>query len=226
MMETPNIARIASLIGDPARATMLSTLMNGYALTATELALGAGITAQTASAHLAKLVDGGLLMVEKQGRHRYFRLTGSDVAHAIEGLTGLAARTGLARVRPGPKDEALRRARICYDHLAGDAGVQLLDRLEARQLMVKTEDSLSMTDAGRHFFTDFGIDVGTLESGRRPPCRTCLDWSERRHHMGGRLGAELLRRFFDLRWADRIPGSRVVKFSTTGQRAWVEFTSQ
>ena len=120
---------VASLVGDPARANMLTALMTGRALTASELAQQAGITPQTASSHLAKLEAGGLIEPEKQGRHRYYRLTGPDVAGVLEGLAGLAERAGHTRVRTGPKEPALRRARICYDHLAGDLGVQMLDSM-------------------------------------------------------------------------------------------------
>ena len=121
---------VAALVGDPARANMLTALMTGRALTASELAHQAGITPQTASSHLAKLETGGLIEQEKQGRHRYYRLSDPDVAGVLEGLAGLAARAGHMRVRTGPKDPALRRARICYDHLAGDLGVQMLDSLK------------------------------------------------------------------------------------------------
>src|SRR4030095_11930623 len=129
----PDISMVASLVGDPARSNMLTALMSGRALTASELAQEAGITPQTASSHLSKLEAGGLIEPEKQGRHRYYRLTGSDVAHVLEGLAGLAARAGHMRVRTGPKDPALRRARICYDHLAGDLGVQMLDSLRKQR---------------------------------------------------------------------------------------------
>ena len=138
MKAGPDIAMVASLVGDPARSNMLTALMTGRALTASELAHQAGITPQTASSHLAKLEAGGLIEPEKQGRHRYYRLTGPDVAHVLEGLAGLAERAGHTRVRTGPKEPALRRARICYDHLAGDLGVQMLDSMRKQRLVRQT----------------------------------------------------------------------------------------
>ena len=134
MKAGPDISRIAALVGDPARSNMLTALMTGRALTASELAHQAGVTPQTASSHLSKLEAGGLVEQEKQGRHRYFRLSDPDVAAVLEGLEGLAARAGHMRVRTGPKDPALRHARVCYDHLAGDLGVQMLDSLRKQRL--------------------------------------------------------------------------------------------
>jgi DNA-binding transcriptional ArsR family regulator len=216
MKDGPDIALVGSLVGDPARANMLASLMTGRALTATELAQGAGVTPQTASAHLARLVDGGLLAAEKQGRHRYFRLADPDVAQALEALMGLAARAGHLRVRTGPRDPHLRHARVCYDHLAGDLGVRLFDRLQARKLILGSGDGLRVTGSGYRFFTEFGVAVDSLQGRRRPLCHPCLDWSERRHHLGGSLGSALLARVFDLKWARRDPANRAVHFSPRG----------
>src|SRR5450631_3406354 len=151
MKAGPDIAMVASLVGDPARANMLTALMTGRALTASELAHQAGITPQTASSHLSKLEAGGLLEQEKQGRHRYFRLADPDVAGVLEGLAGLAARAGHLRVRTGPKDPALRRARVCYDHLAGDLGVQMLDSLRKQRLVRQTRQAIELTTGGKRF---------------------------------------------------------------------------
>ncbi len=202
MKEGPVIASVAALLGDPARANILTALIDGRALTVSELARAAGVTIQTASGHLAKLADAHLLVGEKQGRHRYFRLSGPDVAQVLEALMGLAQRTGAVRVRIGPTDEALRSARICYDHLAGERGVAMLDSLRRRRLIAGDED-LALTSSGRDFFADFGIDVPSLERGRRPVCRACLDWSERRSHLGGALGAAILAQVMDRDWARR-----------------------
>jgi DNA-binding transcriptional ArsR family regulator len=226
MKDGPDIALVGSLVGDPARANMLASLMTGRALTATELAQEAGVTPQTASTHLARLVDGGLLAAEKQGRHRYFRLADPDVAQALEALMGLAARAGHLRVRTGPKDPEMRHARVCYDHLAGDLGVKLFDRLQARKLIAGSGDDLGVTGPGRRFFADFGIAVEDLQGRRRPLCRPCLDWSERRHHLGGSLGSALLGRFFDLKWARRDSASRAVHFSPRGLAAFQAFLAQ
>ena len=217
MKTGPDIALIASLVGEPARANMLTALMSGRALTASELAREAGVTPQTASAHFAKLEGGGLLVLEKQGRHRYYRLSGPDVAAVLEGLMGLAARAGHTRVRTGPKDPALRRARACYDHLAGDLGVQLFDGLVAGKLIKQSGDAVHVTAAGERAFGDFGIDLGALASNRRPLCKACLDWSSRRSHLGGALGVAILQRLYDLKWANREDGTRIVAFTRNGE---------
>ena len=212
---------VASLVGDPARANMLTALMSGKALTASELAQEAGITPQTASSHLAKLEAGGLVEPEKQGRHRYYRLTDPDVAGVLEGLAGLAARAGHMRVRTGPKDPELRRARICYDHLAGDLGVQMLDSLKAQKLVRQKKQDIELTVEGARFLErNLQISTDMLTHPRRPVCKACLDWSERRHHLAGTLGAALMARFTELKWAarDTTPGSRVVNFSRNGEK--------
>ncbi len=218
MKDGPNIARVAGLIGDPARAEILTALLADRALTATELAGIAGITKQTVSAHLAKLVDAGLLAVEAQGRHRYFRLAGSDVARLLESLMGVAFRTGAVRLVTGPREPALRKARVCYDHLAGELGVVVYEGLIARGVLGDEAGSLFLTNAGAKWLAAFGIDPTDAARQRRTFCRPCLDWGERRHHLGGALGAALLARFYDLRWARRAADSRVVVFSSAAER--------
>lgn len=218
MKEGPSISVVAALVGDPARADMLTALMSGRALTATELAQEAGVTAQTASSHLAKLCEGGLLVPTKQGRHRYFRLSGADVADVLEGLMGIAARAGHTRVRTGPKDPALRHARVCYDHLAGDLGVQMFDAMTKQRLLRQRDGGIDLTRNGIRFMEDFGIDLSAIGKPRRPLCKTCLDWSERRSHLAGSLGAALLQHFYATKWAKREPGTRVVTFSKNGER--------
>jgi DNA-binding transcriptional ArsR family regulator len=221
MKSGPDIAMIASLVGDPARANMLTALLSGKALTASELAQEAGVTPQTASSHLSKLEVGGLIEPEKQGRHRYYRLADPDVADVLEGLAGLAARTGHMRVRTGPKEPALRRARICYDHLAGDLGVQMLDSLTKQKLVRHRKQEISLTtEGGRFLEKQLQISPQMLTHPRRPVCKACLDWSERRHHLAGTLGAALMQRFTELKWAarDTTPGSRVVNFSRNGEK--------
>lgn len=225
MKEGPDIALVAALIGDPARANMLTALLGGGALTAGELARHAGITAQTASSHLARLRDGGLIVMRHQGRHRYFGLANPEVAQVLENLIGLAARNGHARTRPGPRDPALRQARVCYDHLAGDMGVALLDGL-VRQGVV-TADPPVLTETGRTRMAAFGIDLDALAQSRRPVCRACLDWSVRRSHLAGSLGAALLSRFHALGWSHRVPGSRIVAFSADGRQQFAaQFTQE
>jgi DNA-binding transcriptional ArsR family regulator len=218
MKAGPDIALVASLVGDPARANMLTALMSGRALTATELAHEAGVTPQTASSHLAKLQEGGLVSTQKQGRHRYHRLTGPDVAVVLESLMGLAARVGHLRTRTGPRDPALRRARVCYDHLAGDLGVQMFDHLVRRRLVRHERDRVSLSPGGERFVAEFGIDLGSIAGTRRPLCKTCLDWSARRSHLAGALGSAMLARMYELKWASREPGSRIVNFTRSGEK--------
>ena len=221
MKAGPDIAMIASLVGEPARSNMLTALMTGRALTASELAHQAGVTPQTASSHLSKLEAGGLLEQEKQGRHRYYRLSDPNVASVLEGLEGLAARAGHMRVRTGPKDPALRHARVCYDHLAGDLGVQMLDSMKRQKLIRQNKQNIELTAEGQRFMaSSLQISAGTLAHPRRPVCKACLDWSERRHHLAGTLGAALMTRFTELKWAarDSAPGSRVVNFTRTGEK--------
>jgi DNA-binding transcriptional ArsR family regulator len=219
MKDGPNIVGIAALIGDHARAEILTALTAGQALTATELAGVAGVTKQTVSAHLAKLLDARLVAVESQGRHRYFRLDNQDVAQLLESLMGVAYRTGAVRLRASPRDPALRKARVCYDHLAGELGVLVFDGLEQRRFLRTGGDGLQLTGNGQRFFAGIGIDVEALVSRRRPLCRACLDWSVRRHHLAGALGAALLDRCFERGWARRAKDSRVVNFSPSGEQA-------
>ncbi len=223
MKEGPDIASVAALIGDPARANMLSALMAGMALTAGELAAEAGVAAPTASGHLKHLVAAGLLLVEVQGRHRYYRIAGPDVAEAIETLGVLAARTGRLRARPGPKDEAMRQARRCYDHLAGALGVAMFDAFVAQGLIAQGSDGLVPTQAGRARFAAEGIDLAALGSRHRPICRACLDWSERRPHLAGALGSALMTTILARGWAKADPGNRAIRFSATGRAAFAAF---
>lgn len=222
MQDGPDIATIAALMGDPGRANMLTALMGGQALTAGELAREAGVTAQTASSHLAKLQAAGLLVGRKQGRHNYFALSGDDVAGVIEALMGLAQRTGHTRVRTGPKEPAMRKARVCYDHLAGELAVSMLGHLTARGFVTDTGDDLTLTVTGRTFMQALGLDVSALSRSRRPLCKGCLDWSVRRTHLAGALGAALLDRFYALGWASRQAGTRLVTFTPRGLDAFRE----
>ncbi|MEZ5669347.1 MAG: metalloregulator ArsR/SmtB family transcription factor [Alphaproteobacteria bacterium] len=222
MKEGPDIARIGALIGDPARANMLTALVAGKALTASELAAEAGVGAPTASAHLARLEEAGLLARRRQGRHSYFTLADAEVGAVLEAVMGLAARRGLLRSRTGPTDPAMRKARVCYDHLAGDLGVHLYDSLAARRFLSHRAGDLGLSGAGRAFVAGLGIDLARLERGRRPLCRPCLDWSARRTHLAGSLGAALLAHIEAQGWARRRAGSRVVAFTPDGERRFLE----
>jgi DNA-binding transcriptional ArsR family regulator len=218
MADTPDLAAIAALVGDATRARMLAALMDGRAHTATELALESGVAPSTASSHLARLVNGGLVTLARQSRHRYFRVATRDVATALETLMNLAPGRATTTSRPGPGDPGLRRARVCYDHLAGEAGVHLLDRLKGRRLVRERDGELLLTRAGEDWCRRMGLDVAGLRRRRRPMCRPCLDWSERRMHLGGALGASLLEFLFVRRLARREPDSRAVTLSPRGLR--------
>lgn len=220
MKEGPDIARIASLVGDPARANVLTALMGGSALTASELALEAGVTLPTASSHLGKLMDGGLLTLASQGRHRYYGLATPQVAAMLESIMGVAASVGPKRTRPGPKDQAMREARVCYDHLAGDHAVTMFDGFVARDIVRVDGDAIVLGNRGKGFFQAVGIDTSLLLGRRRPMCRACLDWSVRRTHLAGTLGAAILDKIVSEKWARREKDSRAVRFTPPGRTAF------
>lgn len=222
MTDGPNITTIAALIGDHARAQALTVLMAGKALTATELADAAGVTRQTISSHLAQLVEAGLLAVEPQGRHRYFRIADAEVAQMLETLMGVASGAAAPR-RTGPREPALRKARVCYDHLAGELGVLIYEKLARRGAFAAGPGGIGLTARGAALVAELGVDAAAPAGSRRPYCRTCLDWSERRHHLAGVLGTALLARFEALGWAERVPESRVLAFSAAGEAALREW---
>lgn len=217
MDDKPDIARVAFLLGDPARARMLTALMDGRARTATELALEGGVAPSTASSHLSKLAELRLIATVRQGRHRYYRLSGPEIVAVLEGLMTIAPRGGGPAPRFGPREEGLRYARVCYDHLAGDTAVRLLAALRARQCVRVSKEAITLTNAGREWFSRLGVDVDAPRATRRPLCRPCLDWSERTFHLAGALGAGLLDRILALRYARRDPGSRSVSITPRGE---------
>lgn len=216
------MAEIAAAVGLPARASVLTALLDGRALTAKELAHRAGVAPPTASGHLARLLDAGLLAVARQGRHAYFRLASPEVGHMLEAMLAVAA----ARADQGPRRwrgaSDLRLARTCYDHLAGQVGVALADALAAHGHVVLGVDGGEVTAAGTAFLGGFGIDTETLGHGRRAFCRPCLDWSERRPHLAGAVGAALAARCFDLGWIERRRDSRAVRIAPAGARGLAE----
>jgi DNA-binding transcriptional ArsR family regulator len=227
MASNAMFAEIAALAGDPARAGMLQALMDGRALTASELAQVAGIAPQTASGHLARMTAAGLLTVEKQGRHRYHRLATSGVARMLESIMQVAAELGPAprRVVVGPRDVALRKARTCYDHLAGQLGVALADALVTAGHAELADDAGIVTDTGMAFLDRIGIDVKSMlargaRKSRRVLCRPCLDWSERRPHLAGMVGAAICTHSFDQGWIRPIPGTRAVTITPRGQQVF------
>ena len=218
MSTSARIAEIAALVGDPARANILSALMDGRALTAKELAFAAHVAASTASTHLAALTDAGLLVCERQGRHRYHRLASALVGSMLESILAVAAQTAApgrhARWRGG---EALRTARSCYDHLAGRLAVAIADRLVERGHVVLSTDGGEVTDSGKAFLAEFGADPARGGSARRVFCRPCFDWSERRPHIAGRVGAGIAVRCFELGWIARMRDTRAVAITETGR---------
>jgi DNA-binding transcriptional ArsR family regulator len=219
MSTVARLAQIGAVIGDPARAAILSLLLDGVEHSATELALAANVTASTASWHLRSLSDAELVAVEQRGRMRFYRLASPLAARTLEGMMTLAA---AAPERPRARsriDEALREARTCYDHFAGRLGVGIFDALVGRDLLLTGEaDTAELTGEGRDLFGALGVDLDQVRSGRRRACRTCLDWSERRPHLAGAVGAALASRCFDLGWVRRMPSTRAVAVTVEGRR--------
>lgn len=224
MLTTSGLAETAALVGDPARANMLLSLMDGRALTATELAAAGGVTPQTASTHLARMTQAGLLTVERQGRHRYHRLASVTIAQMLEGIMAVAAtppRVPGARRRTGPKDHAMRRARTCYDHLAGQIAVSMADRMIEREHVELSPDGGVLTESGATFLRGIGVDLDAAAAGsprKRVFCRPCLDWSERRLHIAGTVGAALMATCFARDWMRRTDSSRAVVVTPAGRQ--------
>ncbi len=221
MLRPVALAEIGALIGDPGRANMLDALMSGRALTSRELAECAGIAPQTASGHLAKLVEAGLIRMERHGRHHYHRLASAEVAALLESLAHFAVgdpRVGRDRPRrTGPRDEAMRVARTCYNHFAGRLGVGIADALVARGRVELDADGGSVTDAGLSWLRDFGATPDMSGRTGRVFCRPCLDWSERRPHLAGAVGVAIARRCFALGWVAQMEGTRAVRITPSGQ---------
>ena len=229
MTNQARFAEVAALVGDPGRASMLHALLDGRALTATELAAIAGVTPQTASGHLGRLTEAGLMVVVKQGRHRYHRLASADVARMMESIMCVATASPppLKPIRIGPKDAALRAARTCYDHLAGRLAVALTDQLIAMGRVELTEDAGVVTEKGRRFFETLGIQgldmTARTVRTKKMFCRPCLDWSERRPHLAGRVGNLLRDHSFQKGWVRRIGDSRALAVTPKGARAFQQY---
>jgi len=213
MSDSLQLAKTAALLGDPARANIMAALMDGRALTAKELAFAAHVSPQTTSGHLGKLTEAGLLTPEKQGRHRYFRLSSPLVGQMLESILAVAGQTA-SKPTTWRGGEALRNARTCYDHLAGRLGVALADSLVSRGHLALSADGGEVTDSGHHFLCTFGAEP---VPGKRVFCRPCLDWSERRPHIAGRLGAALATRCFTLGWVARQRDTRAVTITPAGR---------
>lgn len=218
----PNMAEIASLLGETSRATMLASMMDGRFHTASELAYMAAIKPQTASFHLAKLVDGKLVKVEKQGRHRYFQLADEEIAHLLESFLAISPPPEVRSLKQSSQMKLLQGARTCYDHLAGKLGVQLTDSLLNAGYLKLEEKQFLITSEGTQFFTDFGLDLVDLKRKRRSFSPACLDWSERRYHLAGALGQGILAHLLSLRWVTRVPSIRAIKVTEKGRAGFKE----
>jgi DNA-binding transcriptional ArsR family regulator len=224
MPDFPNISATAFLIADPARTMMLMALLDGRALPAGELAYAANITAQTASSHLAKLLDGGLVTVETEGRHRYYRLAGAHVAQALEQLAAIRPDAPIKRKALTPKARELRFCRCCYDHLAGQVGVAITRGLQERGYILAAEDKrFDVTPAGIAWFSSLGIDISALKPTRQGLARQCLDWTERTHHLAGPLGVQFMGQLCAVEWLKKSHDSRAVFVTSKG---WTELSAQ
>lgn len=228
-MNTNHIAHIAQLVGEPARTAMLLELLDGRSLTANELAQAGNVTPQTASRHLGLLVEAGLLHASQRGRHRYHRLASAEVAQLLESIMQLAARQRppvRRAVVPGPRDEAMRRARTCYDHIAGRLGVAIAQRLLDDGAIVFDAEAGHVTEYCGKSLQRLGLDSGSLETsaGKHAHCRPCLDWSERRFHVAGRLGTLVCNHCLQRGWLLRRPASRALDITPAGAvalRGWL-----
>ena len=241
MLGDSDLATVGALFGEPARARVLMALADGRELPASVLAAEAGVAASTASVHLSRLLDGGLIVVEQRGRHRYYRLAGPQVGRAIEALAAIAPPAQIRSLKDGTRAQAVRAARTCYDHLAGKLGVDLMAAL-VRDGMLSGGDGhhhrertrsdrpsayghdvdYRLSDRGADALAALGVDLEAAFSGRRPPIRYCVDWSEQDHHLSGGLGAALARRLRELDWIRPLPGSRAVKVTPSGHRGLAE----
>jgi DNA-binding transcriptional ArsR family regulator len=218
MVAAANMVEVAALVGDTARATMLAALMGGESLTGSELAFLARVSRSTASEHLAKLAAARLVAVNRKRRFSYYRIASPLVARMLESIIAAAAIEVPPRHQPrSAQDERLRFARTCYDHLAGRLGVAVADALVAKECIVLDDDGGEVTDAGRRFFGDFGLDLAAKAGSRRIFCRPCLDWSERRYHVAGLVGAAMCRRCLELGWLARERDSRTVRITPAGE---------
>lgn len=214
----PNIAEVAALIGDPGRAAMLLALLDGRDLAANELASLAGMTPQAATAHFKKLVAAGLLVSRAAGRHRFFRIASPEVGHAIETLATIARPARIVALAQSTTFERLRAARSCYDHLAGKLGVAVTERLIERKAIAPAGSDFTLTLHGRDVFTELGIDVDDVHGERRRFARACMDWTERRPHLAGSLGASVLQLLVRKRWVTRNANDRALRLTPDGER--------
>lgn len=221
MLADADLSALAQLMTTH-RATMLLALLGGRSLSAGELAARAGISPSLASTHLSRLLEGGLVTVEDRGRRRVYRLAGPHVAEVIEAMLTLAPARSASSLRESRRGHAMRGARTCYDHLAGAVGVALTESLQSQRLIAATENSYELTDLGEERFSALGLDLGGLRSQRRVFARPCLDWTERRPHLAGSLGAAIADRLVAQKWFERLPGTRALRVTDLGRRGLLE----
>lgn len=217
MNASPNVAEVASILGEPSRSLILTSLMDGRFHTATELAYMAGIKQQTASFHLSKLLKANLITVEKHGRHRYYQLTDGEIAQTLESFLAIACPPEIRSLKQSTQMKALKSGRTCYDHLAGELGVKLTQAMIQEGLIEKEEKEFVVTSKGETFFDEFGLNILELRQKRRSFSRICLDWSERQHHLAGALGEAITIKFVELNWIEKHPSSRAVKVTEEGE---------
>jgi DNA-binding transcriptional ArsR family regulator len=214
----PNISIVTSLIADPTRAVMLDALMSGQMLPAGELAYISGVSPQTASSHLSKLVKGNVIAVEQQGRHRYYRLANKEVAELMEMIAVISPPVQVRSLRQSQEMKKVRHARTCYDHLAGKLGVALTQALLHKGFIAMvSETEFDVTAEGMEHFRLLGIDLAAMKSNRRIFAKRCLDWSERYHHIGGFLGSVIAQHLFAIKWIEHIEGTRAVRITEEGR---------
>lgn len=216
-MET-KFKEIASLIGDPTRASIMWTLLDGKALTATELAVLADTSAQNISMHLVKLVQGDLLAVESQGRHRYYKFSRKEIAYAIEAMVNLIPHATALEKIGTESTPAIKYCRTCYDHLAGRVGVSITNSLIKQKIIIDSGDDFDLSKKGERYFAGLGIDADRLKTARRSFLRPCLDWSERQHHIAGALAASLLDKMLFNDWIRKTKNSRVIIITAKGEK--------
>ncbi|MCK6258833.1 winged helix-turn-helix domain-containing protein [Fictibacillus sp. KIGAM418] len=221
-MVQSNVAEIASIVSESSRAAILTVLMDGRFHTASELACMAGIKPQTASFHLSKMQEAGVIAQEKQGRHRYYGIHNQEVAKVMESFLLIAPPVKIKSLKQSLQDKAMRFARTCYDHLAGSVGVQLTDALLDAGVLREDHENFSVTEKGEGFFSELGISLERVSKKRRSFSHRCLDWSERRHHLAGALGQALLERLLELGWIQRVPQIRAVKITEEGKKGLKE----
>ncbi|CAM3819222.1 winged helix-turn-helix domain-containing protein [Aeromicrobium ponti] len=225
MRSGPDASTIASLISDPSRAAILTVLMDGRSHPAGDLAYAANIKPQTASFHLAKMLEVNVVSLEKQGRHRYYRIENIEIAKALETLLAISPQPKVKSFKQVTENENLRFARTCYDHLAGKLGVKLMDALVDKGYIIEESNEILITKEGEIFLELFDIPLDIVRKKRRSFVHKCLDWSERRHHLAGALGHELFERFFELQWIERMEKTRAIRITSAGRKGLNELLS-